>query len=57
MRDGRAGNGICKPVKKIDGKTLKAFVTPTARKSAIIVTGELRPYRTVRAACGPPASE
>ncbi|MGN6725119.1 MAG: hypothetical protein ACTHLZ_04320 [Tepidisphaeraceae bacterium] len=42
---GRAGNGICKPVKKVDGMTLKAFVTPTARKSAIIVTDERHPYR------------
>ncbi|MGN6504629.1 MAG: transposase [Tepidisphaeraceae bacterium] len=44
--DERAGNGICNPVKKVDSKTLKAFVTPTVRKSAIIVTDEIRPYRT-----------
>ena len=33
-------------MKDVDGKTLKAFVTPTARKSAIIVTDERRPYCT-----------
>ncbi|MGN6625016.1 MAG: transposase [Tepidisphaeraceae bacterium] len=42
----RKGNGICNPVKHVDSETLRAFVTPTARKSAIIVTDELRPYRT-----------
>ena len=40
------GKAICQPVKHVDSKTLKTFITPAARKSAIIVTDELRAYRS-----------
>ena len=39
------GKVVCTPVKHVDSKTLCSFITPTIRKSAIIVTDELPLYR------------